>query len=297
MNTEFIQLLDRLATNEGFNPTLLDKVWLYRTETPLHGATIMYDPCVVFVAQRRKVGYVGSQTFIYDPGHYLVLPALLPFECDADGSPETPFLAMSIPLEYATMAELISQMEMPLPNKDSYPLAIYTDEITNELMDASIRLLRCVLSANEAKILGIQLIREILFRILQGPKARLLFEMFSPDNKQIKIARSLRYIHENYQTKLDVESLAKKDGMSVSSFHDQFKKMTSYSPLQYIKSIRLNRARDLIIFEGLSNSAAAYRVGYESVPQFSREFKRYFGYTPKDSKWNYPIQRVNSNSI
>lgn len=293
MNKEYIQCLNQLAPNEGFNKTLLKNVMLYRTETPIQGTIFMYDPCVVFVAQRRKIGYVGGETFIYDPGHYLAVPTLLPFECDADGSPEEPFLAMSIPLEVKTTGELISQMEIPPPpNVSKNELAIYSDEITEELVDATYRLLCCLKSVEDATILGPQLIREIIYRLLKGPKAYLIFELFSTDTNQIKIKRSLQHIHEKYQTKLNVESLAQMEGMSISSFHAQFKKVTSNSPLQYIKSIRLNRARDLITFEDTTVSAAAYRVGYESVPQFSREFKSYFGYLPKDSKANYPIRKT-----
>ncbi|MEM1182834.1 MAG: AraC family transcriptional regulator [Acidobacteriota bacterium] len=291
MRSEFIRLLDRLAPDEGFNRTPLDDVMLYRTETPIQGAIFMYDPCVVFVAQRRKIGYVGGQTFVYDPGHYLVLPALLPFKCDADGSPEEPFLALSIPLKYDTLAGLISRMDEPPRPESPQPLVIYSEAITDDLIDAAFRLVKCLQSPAEAGILGPQRIREILFRVLQGSGAGLLFDIFSGDSRRVRIARTLRHIHENYQSKMDVPSLARREGMSVSSLHDQFKKMTSQSPLQYIKSIRLNRARELITFEGLTNSAAAHRVGYESVSQFSREFKRYFGYTPKASKWNFPIPR------
>lgn len=291
INTQLVNDLNRLASKEGFNETSLPNVMLYRSETPIQNTIIMYDPCVVFVAQQRKIGYLGDETFVYDPGNYLVAPALLPFECDTEGSAEKPFLALSIPLEHETVVDLISRMELPPEVDQPNKLMMYADTITDELVNTLNRLLCCLKSRTEADILGPQLIREIVFRVLQGPKARLLFDVFTSSNKRIKIAKSLRHIHENYQDKLSVASLAQMEGMSSSLFHAQFKQLTSNSPLQYIKSIRLNRARDMIIFGGLTISGAAYRVGYESVHQFSREFKRYFGYTPKKAKLYYPIRK------
>jgi len=285
----FIQLLDQLTPLEGYNQTVIPGVTLYRAESPVQQVVSLYDPCLVFVAQRQKTGYIGGERFVYDPGHYLVVPTTLALECQVHASADEPFLAFSIPLEFKVVAELIAQMEYP---EDALPmnrLAIDTGEMTPTLEDASLRLLKSLLSGDDAQVLGAQLIREIIFRVLQGPKARLLFEVFSAESKQFRIARALRFIQENFQKKLDVESLAKKEHMSVSSFHTHFKAVTSSSPLQYIKSIRLNRARDLIALQGLTNSLAANRVGYESVSQFSREFKTYFGYTPKSARLYYPM--------
>lgn len=291
MDKDTIQRLDQLTPVEGFNRTPLDKVILYRSESPIRDAIFMYDSCLVFVAQRRKIGYVNGQQFLYDPEHYLVAPALLPFVCDAEGSPEAPFLALSVPLEHDTVAALISQMEAPAPTDHAQRVPLYSETMTEELAAVIRRLLRCLQSPVDCNILGPQITRELIYRVLQGPNAGVLFDVFSSQNKQIKIARALRHIHEHYATKMDIESLATMDAMSLSSFHNAFKKATACAPLQYIKRVRLNRARDLITVEGMTISAAAYQVGYQSVPQFSREFKRYFGYSPKDAKANYPIQR------
>ncbi len=291
MNTEIIRLLDRLAPKEGFNRTPVEQVMLYRSETPIRRATLMYDPCVVIVAQRYKIGFLGTETFVYDSGNYLVVPTLLPFECDAEGSPEEPYLAMSVPLRYNIVGELINQMEVPVSNSASKRALIYAEKITDELENAALRLLQSLLTPCDAAVLGPQLVKEIIYRVLQADKSGLLFDIFSTGSNKTKITLALRYIHENLESRIDVESLAKISGMSATSFHEKFKEATSSSPLQYIKSVRLNRARDLVTFEGLTTSAAAYRVGYQSVSQFSREFKRYFGYKSKDSKLHYPIQK------
>lgn len=286
---ELIRLLLEQTPKVGFNYAPLEHLLLYRSEKDIKDITIMYDPCIVIVAQRRKVGYIGDETFYYDPGNYLVVPTVLPIECSAEGSPEKPFLALSIPLTHPILTELVSQMEAPRSEAWTNRPAIYVEAMTEQLSDAAVRLLRSFQSPMEAKLLGPQIIREIFFRVLQGPKAGLIFDLFSKQNKNIRIAKSLRYIHENIATKLDIEALALQGGMSQSLFFAQFKAYTSSSPTQYIKKVRLNRARDLITFEGMTVSTAAFQVGYASVSQFSREFKRYFGYNAKESASHYPV--------
>ena len=92
----------------------------------------------------------------------------------------------------------------------------------------------------------------------------------------------MKSIHSRYATKLDVEQLAQQVHMSTSAFHKAFKEVTSDSPIQYLKKIRLNKARDFIVNEGMKAYVVAGKVGYESTSQFSREFKRYFGQSPAD---------------
>ena len=295
VKTEFIERLNQLATREGFNRTLVDDVMLYRSETPIRNATLMYEPCVVIVAQQYKMGFLGSDTFVYDSGHYLVVPTLLPFQCDAEGSPDKPFLAMSVPLQYQRVGRVIHQMHIPDPPAGVNEALIYAEPITEAIEDASLRLLRCLQHPMDARVLGPQLVQEIVYRVLQGTHARLLFDLFSTGEQRSRMTRALRYIHEHLDTKIEVETLAKMEGMSISSFHEKFKQITTTSPLQYIKSVRLNRARDLITFQGHNASAAAHSVGYQSVSQFSREFKRYFGYRAKDTHSHYPIQKHADN--
>ena len=95
-----------------------------------------------------------------------------------------------------------------------------------------------------------------------------------------QVNQALQRIHAEYARDLSVEELAETAGMSPSAFHQNFKSVTSTSPLQYLKTIRLHKARMLMAYEGLRAGIAAERVGYESSSQFSREFKRLFGTSP-----------------
>jgi transcriptional regulator GlxA family with amidase domain len=123
-------------------------------------------------------------------------------------------------------------------------------------------------------------VREVVYRVLRGEQGGALSALASRDDHFTRIARVLKYVHSEYSKPLDVEELARRAGMSASVFHHHFKLVTACSPLQYIKRIRLDRARALMTLDGYNAGSAARAVGYESASQFGREFKRLFGLTP-----------------
>jgi AraC-like DNA-binding protein len=141
--------------------------------------------------------------------------------------------------------------------------------------------LECLRSPAEAAILGPARVREIIYRVLCGPRAEVLLAMLGRNGQLASIHAALHRIHTRYFEPIDVKTLAQEIGMSVSAFHQHFKQVTETSPLQYVKAVRLHKARTLIIRDGLGAAEAALHVGYESSSQFHREFKRFFGHTPK----------------
>lgn len=151
--------------------------------------------------------------------------------------------------------------------------------LSDEILCAAERLLDVMERPLDARILGKQIIREILYHVLTGPRGVLL-ALVSRQTHFSLISRVLKRIETKYTENLNVEQLAAEANMSVSAFHHNFKAVTSTSPLQYLKSYRLHKARMMMIHDGMKASAAAMRVGYESASQFSREFKRFFGVTP-----------------
>jgi AraC-like DNA-binding protein len=152
--------------------------------------------------------------------------------------------------------------------------------LSDEILCAAERLLDVMERPLDARILGKQIIREILYHVLTGPCGGALLALVSRQTHFSLISRVLKRIESQYTENLSVDQLAAEANMSVSAFHHNFKSVTSTSPLQYLKSYRLHKARMLMIHDGMKASAAAMRVGYESASQFSREFKRYFGMTP-----------------
>ena len=282
-NRRMTELLRSLATGEGVRPSMLDGVKLMRTDRPLPRTPVLYEPSIVIVGQGRKRGYLGGNVYTYDPHNYLVLSVPMPFECEAEVGADGPFLAVSIRIDLAMLGELLMKMDRkPAAAERSGPHAIYATPLDLALSEATVRLLESLASPTDVRVLGPQIVREITYRVLCGEHGSSLRALIAINGRLSQVQRALERIHADYSGMLDVAGLAEDAGMSVSAFHHNFKAVTANSPLQYLKSIRLHKARMLMIQEGIGAGAAAARVGYESTSQFSREFKRYFGAPPLD---------------
>lgn len=279
-NVRMASLLADLATGQGFSGSRIAGVKFMRSDRHVPPTPVTYEPSIVIVAQGRKAGRLGEKTFVYDANHYLVLTAPLPFECETFGTPENPLLGLSIAVTPALVAELLVQIEAAPSGVDARPQAIEHALVDAALSDAAVRLLECLHSADDARILGPQIIREITYRVLTGPLGANLRGLAAPQSHFGQITRVLNRLHADYARNHDVETLAREAGMSVSTFHAHFKSVTASSPLQYLKTIRLHKARMLMVHDGLGAAGAALQVGYESASQFSREFKRHFGGAP-----------------
>jgi AraC-like DNA-binding protein len=274
-------LLRRLAVRDGMHPTTVDGVSLMRASRPLPRMAVLYEPGIVIVGQGRKRGYLGDQVYVYDALNYLVLSVPLPFECETEASPEEPLLALSVRVNLGMLAELLLTMDSGRhPEAPATPLGMYATPLDAKLEEATARLLEALLDPAEARILGPQIVREITYRVLCGEQGGALRAAAALHSRFVQVNRALDRIHADYARELSVEELAGAAGMSHSAFHQNFKAVTSTSPLQYLKTIRLHKARLLMVHEGLRVGEAAGRVGYQSQSQFSREFKRLFGSTP-----------------
>ena len=250
-----------------------------RASQPIRRMQVLYEPGIVIVGQGRKRGYLGDQVFTYDAHNYLVLSVPLPFECETEASPEEPMLAVSIRVDLAVLGELLMKMDGAHRNP-SIPQGIYSTELDLKLSETTVRLLECLSNPAETRILGPQIVRELTYRVLCGEQGGALRAAAALHSRFGQVNRTVQRIHAEYARDLTVEELAETAGMSASAFHQNFKAVTSTSPVQYLKSIRLHKARMLMVHEGLRAGIAAERVGYESSSQFSREFKRLFGSTP-----------------
>jgi AraC-like DNA-binding protein len=274
-------LLGGLALRDGMHPTIVDGVSLMRASRPLPRMPVLYEPGIFIVGQGRKRGYLGEQVYVYDAHNYLVLSVPLPFECETEASPEEPLLALSVRVNLGMLAELLLTMDSGRhPEAPATPLGMYATPLDAKLEEAAARLLEALLDPAEARILGPQIVREITYRVLCGEQGGALRAAAALHSRFVQVNRALDRIHANYARELSVEELAGAAGMSPSAFHQNFKAVTSTSPLQYLKTIRLHKARLLMVHEGLRVGEAAGRVGYQSQSQFSREFKRLFGSTP-----------------
>ncbi len=290
MNNKILEEVNKLVKENSLTRTNIKAVNLYQTTTFLPRTPLTYDFCLVFVLQGKKIGYLPNKRFEYDSKNYLVVSAALPFECETYASKEEPYTCILININKDIMYEIISSISKEeSKNCKSVQMAIFQDQVTQDLENSIYRLLKILQSKEESAILGDSILREIYYRIAIGENSHFLHKMFLENKMESKMTRTLKIIHNKYNEHLDIPTLAKEEDMSVSSFHTHFKKVTSLSPLQYIKKIRLNKAKDLLTRNNLQVNETAYATGYESSSQFSKDFKSYYGYPPKEAKASFDI--------
>ena len=278
-----VAILSELTTSEGMRATTIDGVKLGRADRGYPRAPVLYEPSIYIVASGRKTGYLGERRFTYDPNNYLVLSVPLPFECETEAGAEGPMLGISVRVVPSVVSDLVVRMQAR-PRQTMVEATGYVEATPLDLAmsDAALRLVECLRSPLDAEILGPGIVREIVYRALCGPQGHLLLEMIGRQGQAAQINTALRWIHSRYAEPFSVTRMAEEVGMSVSAFHHQFKAFTASSPVQYLKSVRLHKARALIVDEGSGAAVAATSVGYESASQFSREFKRFFGASPTE---------------
>lgn len=280
-DNRLVTLLDALATEEGANPTSLSGVKLYRISRPLPRHAAVYEPWIIIIGQGSKRVHFGGDVYIYDADNYLVTAVPMPAECEIPrASAADPYLSLTISVDPVMIGELLVEMEGEPQNTQSVPRGLYASPLTQPMRDAAVRLLDCLKSPTDSRVLGPQFVREIVYRVLRSEQGGALWALAARDTHFAQISQVLDHLHRNYTDPINVESLARQTRMSPSIFYQKFKAITAMSPLQYVKSVRLGKARLLMIQEGHTASAAAFAVGYESASQFSREYKRLFGVTP-----------------
>ncbi|HEY3298739.1 MAG TPA: AraC family transcriptional regulator [Armatimonadota bacterium] len=255
-------------------------VRIFGSETSIPRRPLIYEPSILIIASGRKIVHLGDEKYVYDANNYLVLSVPLPLECETVATPEEPVLGVAISVDAATVSELLLDMDDSTMLSGSVPRGVYATPLTDEMVDATARLLKTLSNPLDARILGPQIVREIIYHVLRGEQGGALRSLANRNSRFSQIAKILKRMHSDFGADIDISTLADEANMSVSSFHSNFKAVTGASPLQYLKSIRLHKARALMAQDGLSVGTSAGKVGYESVSQFSREFKRFFGYTP-----------------
>ncbi|HEY1397922.1 AraC family transcriptional regulator [Roseateles sp.] len=279
-----IDTATRYKSGAFSTPSPVDGVRILYSETAHPRTPVLYEPSIVIVAQGAKVGHVGEKTFRYDAENYLLLTVPLPFECQTIASKKEPFVGVSIDIDTAVLQELLIELEdETLDRPASLEAAgVNSAAFTEDVLCAIERLFDAMHRPRDAKVLGKLILKEIIYHVLCGDSGAALQALANRHTHFAQVTKALQHIESNFAKPLSVEQLAGLVNMSVSAFHHNFKAVTNTSPLQYVKSYKLHKARLIMLNEGVKAGVAATRVGYESPSQFSREFKRYFGATPVD---------------
>jgi AraC-like DNA-binding protein len=285
MKKKILKKLEKLILNDGYYNTYIEEVKLYKMSEKTTLYNVMFENWILFTFQGRKEMKLNQTLLEYTHENYLVASSTLPIECETFASKEEPFFGMVISFDLNIIYQLLDEISIEKPlNKKHSNIGTFSDNITSEIEDILYRIIKIVDKKEDSKIIGKALIKELLYRVLQGKNSHFLHNLINKSSNEAKISRSLKLIHTSFEKAYTIEELARKEDMSVASFHNHFKKITAHSPHQYIKKVRLNKAENLISQNNLNVNEVAIKVGYESASQFSKEFKKYFGYPPKEAK-------------
>ena len=233
------------------------------------------------VAQGAKRIILGKEIYDYDASRMLVYSMDVPVAGQVtQASPDEPYLGIRLDIDPARIAELTAKVyPHGLPRREAGH-AICVDQVDGHIINAVVRLLGLGSQQEEAALLAPLVMDEILIRLLNTSLGQRLAMIGQEESKLHRISRAVSWVRSNFDQPLDVERLATLVHMSPSSFHQHFKAVTELSPLQYQKALRLQEARRLMLLANLDAGSAGRRVGYLSVPQFTREYGRYFGNAP-----------------
>jgi AraC-like DNA-binding protein len=253
---------------------------LYRHTAPTRPAPATYEPSLAVVVQGRKQVELGANTFVYDGSKYLLTSLDLPVVSRViEASSQIPYLCLRLKLDMGAVREILTQGEFDSPSTGLDVPAMTTAETTVEFLSAIGRLLDLLHTPADIPFLSPLMQRELIYRILKSAAGQRLRAIATAGDQSYRTARVIAFIKANFTKTLRVEDLAQIAGMSMSTLHHHFRALTSMSPLQYQKQLRLQAAQRMLI-EGLDAASAAFSVGYESASQFNREYSRFFGLPP-----------------
>jgi AraC-like DNA-binding protein len=262
--------------------TAVPNLTFYRREEPTEPASCMVEPSVAIIVQGAKRALLGDDVFDYDIRRFLITSLDLPVMMHVvEASREKPYLGVVLKLDLHVVAELMMQSGMPPPLEHPSDRGMVLGETTPHLLHAFRRLLDLLDEPDSIPVLAPLIQREICYRLLMSDQGARLWQIASVGSQSHRIARAIDWLKSRYANALRIEELAAHVQMSPSSFHHHFRQLTTMSPLQYQKWLRLNEARRLMLTDHLDASTAAFQVGYESPSQFSREYSRLFGAPPR----------------
>lgn len=244
----------------------------------------MEIPAIIVVGQGRKFSYVGDQAYDYRAGKVLVGFYPIPAEMEiVEASPEKPFLLAGLSIDRVRMADVLLRLDriddvLAKPYSID-PSGIFSIPLNDNLLDPFIRLFKSLNTPKDAAMLGAAIVDEIYYRLLSDERGGELRFLLQQRGEIQRISKVVEYIHQNLDKPVSVEDLAAMLHMSRTAFFQNFKDVMHVSPYQYVKSVKLYEAQRLLK-EGKKANEAGYLVGYSSPAQFSREYKRHFGFAP-----------------
>jgi len=271
----------RWVRKTGDYPTAIEGLAIHRRDEANQPENCFYKPSVGVIIQGFKRSVIGSEEYRYGENHCLVTGVDMPsVTYITAASPEQPFLAISLNLDKYLITQLAAEIPPSSRLGNGSYKGISIAEVDPDVLDAFLRMVELNEKPEQIPVLAPMIVREIHYRLLIGPQGERLRMVNTLGTQSNQIARTITWLRDNYKEPLQVDELARKVNMATSTFHRHFREVTTLSPLQFQKRLRLYEAQRMMLVENEDAAIVALAVGYESPTQFNREYKRLFGEPP-----------------
>lgn len=278
----FRKQVEAMATRDGAYDYAISGLKIIRATTP-SGQLVhaVHKPGLCLIVQGAKMVMIGKDTHSCNEGELLIYSVELPIAAQVtQATSAVPYFSITLDIEPQKVTDLLMKVYPYGPPRAPKGSALYKTKANVEILQAMTRLLATLQETKDVELLAPLIIEEILIRLLRSPIGARLAEIGQFDSSTHKIAKATSWLRAHYIEPISTEQLAEIAGMSVSSLHQHFKAITSMSPLQFQKILRLQEARRLMLAAGRDASTVSWDVGYSSASQFSREYARFFGAPP-----------------
>jgi len=291
LHPQMIDTIGKWTSGKEDWPTPIGNLMLFRRESPTRPCVCQVEPSLVLVVQGAKQLLVGDHAYAYDPDHFLINSLDVPASTQVlDASTEKPCLGLVLKLDLRVVTEVIAQGGLQPPRQRASEGCSAIAPMSVDVLEPLNRLLSLLDDSPAIPVLAPLIELEIHYRLLMSNHAPRLWQIASVGSQGQRIARAIDWLRANYSKPLHIDELALHVQMSTSNLHHHFRQMTTMSPLQYQKWLRLHEARHLMLNQRMDAASAAFQVGYESPSQFSREYGRLFGAPPKRDVGQLRIQ-------
>ncbi|MBD2100408.1 AraC family transcriptional regulator [Leptolyngbya sp. FACHB-261] len=270
------------ANGNLIQPTAIEQLDFTRSDTASTAlGHSVYNPILALIVQGQKEVLLGEETYQYGAAQYLIVSVELPLSgFVVEATPDKPYLGLKLSLDPIQLCDMVAQMNLRLGKKENSVRGVSVSNADAALIESALRLTKLLDTPQDIPMLAPMMIRELYYRLLTGEQGEAVRQIATLGSSMQRIASAIKLIKSDFTKPMRIEELAGRVGMSTSSFHQHFKQVTSMSPLQYQKQLRLLESRRLMLAENFDATSAAYQVGYESPSQFSREYSRMFGAPP-----------------
>lgn len=258
----------------------MPNVILAEEPAPTPPCSHIVEPVFSVIAQGSKRLDIADRSLAYGVSQFLVVAVDMPLDAYVvEATAEVPFLGFGLTIKPDAIASLLLEAGAPRTANEERP-GMAVSNLTADLLDPIVRLVRLLDRPTDIPILGAAIEREILWRLINGPQGAMIRQIGIADSRMAQIGRAVRWLRNHFREPIRIEELAAVAGMSVTSLHRHFRAITSYTPIQYQKQLRLHAARALLMTAKEDVTEVGFAVGYDSPSQFSREYRRMFGKPP-----------------